>query len=201
MYLKYSIKVSVWLDSVYSLSNLVCPLLLTGFLVYMLYGIAGAIWAFDFLPLDLRLCPKMIEFTVLAYCWYVGFVKLPPCRPLVWQKWFSTGSELNLDGITSPSGKSSRCVLQTSSNVYSIDLTSMRHWSEGSDFVAVGFDFCSDSHDLNQTNTLLRSCNLESSLSFMGRRSRNTAIIVLVCLRKSTALFRCDPSFKLFWKK
>ena len=117
---------------------------------------------------------------------YVGFVVLPLYKPRCWQKWFSTMSELILEGTTYPWGNLLKCITQISLKVRSIFSTSSKHFGEMSFLTVltpVVFNcVISFFQSWNQSNASCRIWNRQSDKDVTGRESRNTEIILEVCL-------------------
>ena len=127
-----------------------------------------------------------VEFTVEQQFRYVGFVVLPLYKPCCWQKWFSTMSELILEGTTYLRGNLFKCITHISLKVRSIFSISSKHFGEISFLTVltpVVFN-CAISffQPWNQSNASFSILIRQSDKDVTGRESRNTEIIREVCL-------------------
>ena len=116
----------------------------------------------------------------------MGFVVLPLYKPCCWQKWFSTMSELILEGTTYPRGNLFKCITHISLKVRSIFSISSKHFGEISFLTVltpVVFN-CAISffQPWNQSNASFSILIRQSDKDVTGRESRNTEIIREVCL-------------------
>jgi hypothetical protein len=134
----------------------------------------------------------------------VGFVELPLYKARCWQKWFSTMSELILEGTTYPRGNLFKWIMQMFLNVRSILSMSSKYFGEISILAVLtpaAFN-CTISffQSWNQWNESFSTFKRQSDKDVTECESGNTEIIFQGCFSNCTEEFRWVPSLRSDWK-